>query len=373
MRFKILVAAAIALTLSVGSAGAAAHAADQPADALSLAAVGQTGGYFTVNAAAGSTTQLSVARGNTGTTATTARTYPANTYSIVNGGFGAETRDNAASGVTQWLSYKDEVLSLAAGQTSTTSFTVKIPAGTAPGDYLSGVVLENDVPIAGSGSISLNQIYRHILAVSIRVPGPYAPAFTLAKPVHTYSGSNSVVGATIANTGNRNLRPVGTIVVKDSTAKIVSDAPVTMGSLYAHDTTSVQATLGGQLNPGKYTISIILKDAASGATAELVDAPFTVVKPVTNNNSGAIAGLPQIFQNSTGGVSVWFWVAIVVIVLGLAAGVFYGRRWLIARRAARAEVVVDVAPVVEASSAVVKPPTPITPTTPASPTPEDNK
>ena len=340
MRLTTVLAAALTATLGFTMLGAltgprtSASAADQPSDALSLSAVGQSGGYFTVNAAAGSTTQLTVSRTNTSAAPTTARTYPANTYSIVNGGFGAETRDNAASGVTQWLSYKDEVLALAPAQVNTTTFTVKIPAGTAPGDYLSGVVLENDVPIEGTGSISLNQIYRHILAVSIRVPGAYKPAFTLAKPAHSYSGSNSIVGATIDNSGNRNLRPAGNIVVKDSTGTVVSDAPVTMGSLYAHNITSVQATLGGQLNPGKYTVTITLKDAGSGASAELTDAAFTVEKPLANTGAGPIASLPQIFQDGAGGVSAWFWAAVALLVLLLAAGVFFGRRWLLKRRAA---------------------------------------
>jgi len=115
---------------------------------------------------------------------------------------------------------------LPAGQANTRTFTVSVPTGTAPGEYLTSLILENDVAIQGSGSVTLNQIVRQAVAVSIRIPGPLEPAFAFKAASHMITADRSVVDVQITNTGNSNLKPAGTLTIHDHTGKIVAQAPV---------------------------------------------------------------------------------------------------------------------------------------------------
>ena len=108
-----LVAAAIALpTLSPSLAGATAA----PAAALgsvTLSPVGTSAAYSTVKIADGASRRLSVALSNAGGSVAKAETYAANVYSIVNGGFAARLAGQAETGVTTWLDYPEQAVTLA--------------------------------------------------------------------------------------------------------------------------------------------------------------------------------------------------------------------------------------------------------------------
>ncbi|MGY4542186.1 hypothetical protein ACVWY0_002099 [Arthrobacter sp. UYNi723] len=280
--------------------GAAAADAPQPVN-LSLKPVDQPGPYFSLIIDPGQSRQLKVELGNHGAALTAARTYAADAYSLIGGGFGAGDRDSAPTGTTTWLSYPAQVLQLAAGQGSTRTFTVAVPAGTAPGDYISSLVLENDVPLQGSGSVVLNQIVRQAIAVSIHVPGPLQPALALGTASHKITADRSVVDVQIKNTGTTNLKPAGNLVIRDHNGKTVSQAAVTLDSVYARTDTQVETTLDGKLQPGDYTITITLNDPATRAGAAGT-IPFTVTAPDAATSTGEQQGqLPQIIQDAGAG------------------------------------------------------------------------
>jgi len=290
-------------TLMPPAASATASSDDQPIS-LSLKPINQTGSYFAVTIEPGQSLELDVELGNYGTGTIAARTYSADAYSIINGGFGAKNRDSIPTGATSWMDYPAGVVQLPAGEASTRPFTVNVPTGTAPGYYLSSLILENDIPIQGSGSVALNQIVRQALPVSIQVPGPLKPAFELGQADHTVSAGNSVVGISIANTGNTNLKPAGSLTVQGLDGEIVSQAPITLGAIYAHSATQVETILDGTLQPGKYTINISLTDAGTDTTATGADVPFAVDKPSESTNTSILPDqLPQILQDATTGTT----------------------------------------------------------------------
>ena len=283
---------------------ASAVADDQQQVKLSLKPVDQAGAYFVLTMEPGQTRELEVELGNHSTKPVAARTYAADAYTIVNGGFGAKDRDSTPTGTTSWLSYPVEVLQLPAGQASIRSFTLTVPPGAAPGSYLSSIILENDVPIQGTGSVALNQIVRQAIAVSIQVPGPLQPAFSIGTAAHKITADHSVIGIGITNTGNTHLKPAGKITVYDRDGKTVSQAPITMDSVYAHSDTKIETTLGGKLTPGDYTINITLTDAATNTTATSTNVPFTVNKAPEKINSKVLPGpLPQIIQDAGTGIA----------------------------------------------------------------------
>ena len=291
----------IACALSAGGLllGGVAHAADQPVQ-LSIDPVGQPGHYFDVTIKPGERLDLAVALGNHGPRVITVRTYAANVYTIINGGFGAALRETAATGATSWLSYPTSVFDLPAGRSQTRAFSVSVPAGTAPGQYIASVILENDQPVKGSGPIALNQIVRQAVAVAVRVPGPLQPALSIGGASDKTAAGKTVIDIGVANTGNAHLKPAGELQVRDRNNVVVSQAPISMDSLYAHTDTKVQITLAKRLLPGPYTVSLTLKDPTYGTTATADKLPLTVAKTIAATGTvGRSANLPQVVQSAT--------------------------------------------------------------------------
>lgn len=309
----VLVTLGLALAVSTGTGATAAK--DQPVD-LSLKPVGQDGSYFDLSMTPGETQQLEVTLGNNGPTDLDVSTYAADAYSIINGGFGAEERGSEPSGVTTWLSYEDEVLSLPAGQQATRPVTITVPADTEPGEYVSSIIMENDVPIKGTGSVALDQIVRHALPVAITVPGPLEPAFEFTEAGHKFTTGDSVVSVGITNTGNAHVQPEGDLTIRDDDGETVSETSVTMQSVYAGTETLVETTLDGSLNPGKYTLSVSMTDPESGVTATAEDLPFTVEKAEKGVTSGEQQdGRSGITQDSGPGVLLYIAIAAVLVLL----------------------------------------------------------
>jgi hypothetical protein len=232
------------------------------------------------------------------------------------GGFGAKDRDSTPTGATAWLTYPTEVLQLPAGQANVRTFTLTVPAGTAPGDCVSGLVLENDAPIQGSGSVALNQIIRQVIAVSIHVSGPLQPALALGTASHKISGDGSVLAVQIKNTGTTNLKPAGTLLIQDHDGKTVSQAAVSLESVYARTDTQSETTLNGKLQPGDYTVTVTVADPAT-KTSATGTIPFTVTdQALANSGSTGQGPLPQIIQDA--GTGPWPWVTALLVLAVLA-------------------------------------------------------
>jgi len=284
--------------LSFGGAVAAAGASPAP---LGLEAVGQAGSFFDLTIAPGSTVTLGVARTNPGASVVTAHSYASSVFTIANGGFGAANAGVPAAGATRWVRYPDEMFSLAPGATNMKSFTVTVPAGTAPGQYISSIVLQNNTALPGEGAVALDRVVRVAVAISIRVPGPLNPRFSYGAASIATSAGNSVVSVALHNDGNQNLKPAGTMTIRDSAGKTVSRSPVAMGTVYAGMDTTLALTLRGELLPDHYTVAVDLTDSTTGAAAVVTDAAFTVgsaPSPVTPDIVHIVAGIINAIVNA---------------------------------------------------------------------------
>lgn len=328
-RFALLTAALGAMLFSALTAGpgiAAATPEPQPVQ-LALKPVNQPGAYFDLSLEPGHAQDFEVEIGNHGPEAIAARTYAADAYSIINGGFGAEDRDGERSGTTTWLSYPTEVLELGPGQANVRTFTITVPAETLPGQYITSLILENDVPVEGTGSVALDQVVRRAVAVSIRVPGPLEPAFEFGSADHKITADHSVVGVEITNTGNAHVKPAGDMTIRDGSGKTVSEAPIIMDSVYAHNATRVETTLDSILEPGEYTLDITLTDAATKATSTAAAVPFTVTDDeVEKARTAEPAPLPGIFQDTGPGILPYLIGVALVAILGVVFLIFRRRR-----------------------------------------------
>ncbi|HEV2952625.1 MAG TPA: hypothetical protein VG015_00865 [Candidatus Dormibacteraeota bacterium] len=253
----------------------AALAAPDPTR-LGISAIGQASPTFDLSMAPGESRVLGVDLVNAGPENVPALTYAGDVYTLVNGGMGVALRGGVATGTTAWLDYATEVIELKPLMPVRRDFTVSVPPGAPAGDYITSLVVENQVPLQGSGRLVLNQVVRHALAVMISVPGTRFPALHASSASHSVVGGRSVISIAVENPGNSNLKPVADARVFDGARRQVSHSTVTMGSFYALTSTQLELHLENLLKPGRYTAVIILDDTATGLSVISSPLPFVV-------------------------------------------------------------------------------------------------
>jgi hypothetical protein len=298
-----------------------AQAASEPAR-LGLTPIGQHGLYFELTMAAGEAHQLSVEVGNFGPAEVRARTYAADVYSIVNGGFGAALFGAQPTGTARWLDYKTQELTLKPGRASRIDFRVQVPKGMPPGQYVTSLVAESVEPAqAGAGSVAINQVNRVAIAVAVQIPGPSHPVIEIGAVSYKFAAGVSFVSFAVANPGNRHLKPAGELIVRDSTQTEIVRTSVAMDSVYAGTDTRLEVPLAQRLGPGAYCAELRLTDVGTKAADHTSCLPFTVTAAAeTVGGAGSSAApFPQVAIAAPADQPVILMVFIAAILLTLVA------------------------------------------------------
>ncbi|MDQ4035907.1 MAG: hypothetical protein M3153_08255 [Chloroflexota bacterium] len=282
----LLVAAAV--LLGVAGPVSANH---EPAR-LGLTPVGQDGTYFEITLEPGEERRLTVEAANFGHEETLARTYAADVYSIVNGGFGADLFGERPSGTTLWVTYPSQEITLGANDAIVIDFQVEVPENTPPGEYVTALVIENAEPMRGSGTIAVDQVNRSAIAVAIEVPGERTPALSIGEIHHQEVSGLSVVSFDIDNPGNVHVRPAGEFVLRNGAGTEIAASSVAMDSVYAGTSTLLEAAAVELLDPGEYCAELTLTDEETGATDTTDCRPFTV--GARADDGSPFGGLPTV-------------------------------------------------------------------------------
>jgi hypothetical protein len=292
---------------------------------LALLPVGQPGSFFDLSMLPGETRSLAVDIANDGEAALVARTYVADVYTIINGGFGARLRDERRSGTTEWLDYQTDLLPLAVGAAIRRTFAVTVPADTGPGEYITSIILENDLPLHSSGAVGLNQVIRQAVAVVVTVPGQHSPRLAVGAASHKFVAGRSVVSVAVDNSGNVRLKPLVGFELVDASGTQVSQASVQMDTFYAETSTFVEVQLASLLVPGAYTVRLTIEDSAHGMQALAAVIPLIVepAAPVASAAGGLVPGLTHVTQVDRHGPLP----SLAFIGLLLLAGVVLGFGW----------------------------------------------
>jgi hypothetical protein len=300
--------AALAVAVLFGLTPATAVATDGTIR-LAVEPVGEDAPFFERTLDPGARAELVVNLANYGEVAVNARTFAADVYSIINGGFGARLRDEPTTGTTTWLAYPTDVLTIEPGQAIRRSFTVSVPSDARPGEYITSIVIENDQPITSGEGIAFNQFVRSAVAVVVTVPGSAMAELELGDARHSFLGSQSVVGVAVDNTGAQFLRPEGTITITNEAGETVERRDVAMDSVYSHTSTWLEVVLGRGLAPGRYLAVVDIVDpdrggAASGSRPFEVGANNAPAVPNPGTAATDTLDLPVIGPVSSGGMIV---------------------------------------------------------------------
>ena len=320
---------AMALALFAASPGVALGTHEPPR--LGLTPLGTDGPYFELVLAGGQGAELQVELANFGHADVLARTYAADAYSIVNGGFGAELFGADASGAARWLSYEPREATLGPQDAVILDLRVDVPVDTPPGEYIAALVAENVEPYRdGEGSVAVDQVNRVALAVAIDVPGPRAPELAIGSVSHAVAAGTSFVSFEVTNPGNVHLKPAGDFALRDADGDALAAAPAVMDSVYAGSVTRFEAPLATALAPGEYCAELSLADEATGASATTECLPFTVAAAATSPGAaGADAGAIPVIQPAIDAIAEPLVAATVGLgLLAVALAVW----WLLARR-----------------------------------------
>ena len=311
---------------------------------LALLPVGQPGAFFDLTMKPGERRTFEVQIADDSSAPLAARTYAADVYTIINGGFGGRLRDEPPSGMTSWLNYPTEVIPLRPGERVRRSFTIKVPSDAAPGEHISSLVLENDAPIRGTGAVALDQVVRQAVAVVVTVPGRRLPVLEIGAASHVVVADRSVVSIAVANTGNVRLKPAIGFTLEDATGAVVSRAHLQMDTFYSWTATTIEVPLAALLLPGAYRVHLTLDDADQGADADAAAIPLVVEAPAAGapGKGGSPdlvavdqAALPGTVDAAGGGAGVpWAIVGLVGVlaVAGIGVGAILVRRRLVPGR-----------------------------------------
>jgi hypothetical protein len=189
---------------------------------------GADGDFFTLEAEAGTTNELTVVLGNADDEVLSLRTYANDTVPMTNGGFSIAEEHAEPTGTATWIDYEAETFDFEPGEGVERTFTVTIPEDAAPGQYIAGLALQTAEPLEVEGTSLFNQIIRKTIAVFIIVPGPEQPAFTLGEPELLTDGALDRIVIPVENSGNVLVKPQGELTLTDASGKTVVTAPIAL-------------------------------------------------------------------------------------------------------------------------------------------------
>lgn len=282
----LLMTALIAAVLAAPLAGRVAAqgtpdapTASAPSFLIEPVGDGQDGPYFTLTLKPGQSRTLKVALGNDGTGQAPARTYAADVYSLVNGGFGIKPESEPVTGTTTWLDYAPRSLDIPPGRMLEREFTVTAPKNAEPGQHITGLVIQTAAPVAVGDSEMLKQNIVKAIAVFITVPGKTKPNLAIGgASLKQGPGTNSLV-VEVENGGNVLLKPEGKVTMSTPAGDEVLTAPIVMGSVYAGMSTIIELPIPTLIAPGDYLVDVTLADPETKAKAAADDLAVTALDP----------------------------------------------------------------------------------------------
>jgi hypothetical protein len=257
--------AAVLALAALAVAPAARAASGQPVFGLRAVDTG-TRGYFVYSLAPGGSTGGTVIVSNAGSATGTVKLFTADATTGRTSGTVYET-DRRAARAGSWIELSATSLTLAPGEHQDVPFSVHVPTGQAPGEWVGGIVAEpSQRPTGKKGGQKANVQIKirdlTIVAVQTNVPGP--PVVSLKIGPVTAGGRNGFQQLFVhfENAGNLLLKPSGSVRIFDATGAAVETLRFTMDTFLPKTSIDYPLLLRKALGPGDYDAAVTL--AANG-------------------------------------------------------------------------------------------------------------
>ncbi len=229
VRMRRAVAAAAAF-VAFGGLIASPAGAVKPGDVVAATpAAGSSvgpGHFFVLPISPGQSMTQSVQIGNNNNHQVNVDINAVDAYTSSSTGAVYNTPDSPDTGTARWVIVSVPEITLAPQQGRQVSFTVAVPKGTAPGQYLAAisvsVPLPDDAAQGGArggphtAGFSIALQPQRIVAVEVDVPGPRAPNLVVSGVDPKATGGGVDLGIHIANQGNAFAHGSGVMRVADT-------------------------------------------------------------------------------------------------------------------------------------------------------------
>jgi hypothetical protein len=225
-------------------------------------------GYFVYDLGPGTTRGGTIIVSNTGNRTGTVKLYPADATTGRTTGTVYLT-DRPPSRFGTWVKLATSSLTLAPGHHATVPFTVGVPAGAKPGQWVAGIVAETthaaqQTSTNHKASVRIRIRNLTIVAVQTNVPGTPIVSFKIGSVTTGGQHGFQQVIVRFTNAGNQLRKPHGTVTIRDSKNRVVETLTYTMDTFLPQTSIEYPLLLEKALRPGDYRASV--KVAAPGAT-----------------------------------------------------------------------------------------------------------
>jgi hypothetical protein len=223
------------------------------------------GSFFDETIESGTSAELEVLVGNTGSVDQQLRVYPVDAFTAPGGGFAtANVDDDIVNAPTGWISFPNEIIKLSPQEGKTITFSVSVPEDTPPGEYIAALAAEQADEQSVAGSDVFTQRLRFIIPIMITVPGNGSVSFDVGEATLRLDRGFSIFTLELRNTGDLRVRPEGTIDLIRENGELAATLPVAMSSVYARETTELNVAIEGYIDGGPFTARAELVDGQSG-------------------------------------------------------------------------------------------------------------
>ncbi|HUI48031.1 MAG TPA: DUF916 domain-containing protein, partial [Acidimicrobiia bacterium] len=215
-RAVVFVAAAFIASAGLTAPAGAGKFGDVVAATMPPGSQASPGHFYLLNAGAGATITQKIRVSNPNDHAVTVVVEPVDATTGDETGVQLGRPGSAKALISRWIVVSSPQVTLAPNEGRDIPFTVQVPTGTKPGQYLAGVSASvplsasaPQTPPPGQAGFSVDIRFQRAIAVEIDVPGPRAPQLKVneAEPLATPGGVE--LGVHIANTGNAFARGSG--------------------------------------------------------------------------------------------------------------------------------------------------------------------
>ena len=325
-RLTVLALAALAIAPS-------AHAAGKT-PVFGLRAEGDnTHGYFVYSLAAGDAQTGAVIVSNAGTAKGTVKLFTADATTGPTTGAVYET-DRKPSRTGAWIALSATSVTLAPGQHRRVPFTIHVPTGQKPGQWVGGIVAEASHRVSASkskqkASVRIRIRDLTIVAVQANVPGPPIVSIEIGRVRAGGQRGFQQLYVHLASKGNTLVKPTGKMLVYGAGKKLLQTLPFAMDTFVPQTSIDYPVLLKKALVAGAYraTVTLDVNGRSFRATPSFSVSKQNVAQVFT---SASPTQAPPAASSSSG-TSSTPWVAIAIVVAVVAA-LLTGFLWLLRRR-----------------------------------------